>query len=92
MALTLKDFPPHLQAAIHAQIAKENAHRPVVRYMMATRTQQIWTFGPLSEDIAIIRKLVRAHNAGTAKNARLTVAGYPPAQIVEITAAQSPVA
>lgn len=83
MALNLKDCPPALRAKLEAAI-EEQYPTAAKFYAMATFLKGQWTIGPMTDDKALVEKLVANFNVSTPAHCQLTLNGKPPAVTVQI--------
>lgn len=87
MGLKLSECPPHLQAAILAQLAKEGRHLPTVAtmYAVATFRNHKWTVGPETENLRLVSKIVAKLQVQNGHTAYQAMIGNPLAVVVRLT-------
>lgn len=84
MPLHLKDCSPALRLKIEAALAAQYPAPPEPQYAMATFLKGKWTLSPITTNKRLVLKLVQTFNLNSGPHAAQTLAGKPPAVIVEI--------
>lgn len=83
MALHLKDCSPALRAKLEAALKEQYPTQPKF-FAMATFLKGKWNVGPMTTDRILIEKLVKHFNLNSPAHSAQTLAGKPPAVMVEI--------